>query len=108
MAKMNNGENVEKTTKEKIAVMQAFVDGKPIEICEVGGNWISLHPDWKGQEVCWNWEEYDYRVAPPKPKEIWVNEYPSYLVVHHAKDAALKNAFPDATRKAVLYREVVE
>lgn len=46
-----------KTTKEKIAVMQAYEDGKKIEICgkteKVWHNAIS--PDW-------NWAACDYRI----------------------------------------------
>lgn len=46
-----------KTTKEKIAIMQAYEDGKKIEICgkteKVWHNAIS--PDW-------NWAACDYRI----------------------------------------------
>ena len=57
------------TTVEKIAVMQAFEDGKNIEFkLREKGNW----------ETCdlpnWNWMECDYRIAeePPKMVEKWL------------------------------------
>lgn len=46
-----------KTTKEMIEVMQAFVDGKPIEYAYYD-EWFSIEdPDW-------DWCEKDYRIAP--------------------------------------------
>jgi len=57
------------TTREKIAVMQAFEDGKKIEIRVIhSDNWIFCE--------CpgWNWEYFNYRVKPepakPKYREI--------------------------------------
>jgi hypothetical protein len=46
-----------KTLQEKIAVMQAFADGKKIEICDSGvSNWRgSINPTW-------NWDLCNYRV----------------------------------------------
>lgn len=48
-----------KTTEEKIAVMQAYADGKEIE-CSAN-NWFSR---WTEEEPHWNWDAYDYRVKP--------------------------------------------
>lgn len=47
------------TTKEKIAVMQAFEEGKVIEVCGVApGQWaIATGPNW-------NWASYSYRIKP--------------------------------------------
>jgi len=54
-----------KTTQEKIAVMQAYVDGKKIE-------WLS-NGEWAGIEVpAWNWISYDYRVKQDPPREVFV------------------------------------
>lgn len=46
-----------KTTKEKIAIMQAYEDGKKIEICRKTENvWYNaILPDW-------NWAACDYRI----------------------------------------------
>ena len=50
------------TTKEKIEVMQAYAEGKKIQVREIGAkdwsNWgLSLEPDW-------NWCSCDYRIKP--------------------------------------------
>lgn len=50
----------EKTTKEKIAVMQAYEDGKTIQQ-DYHGEWVDIDvPEW-------NWATSDYRVMP-EPK----------------------------------------
>lgn len=60
-----------KTTKEKIAVMQAFVEGKKIQYTTPECN------DWGFIDAPeWNWLAYDYRIAhepklrPWKPEEV--------------------------------------
>lgn len=46
---------MEKTTKEKIEVMQAYEEGKKIEML-INGNWEFIaYPHW-------NWGQTDYRV----------------------------------------------
>lgn len=47
--------------REQIAVMQAFLDGKPIEC-----NWRTSPPHHWGScdDPIWDWEDRDYRVAP--------------------------------------------
>lgn len=54
-----------KATREKIAVMQAYADGKKIEFdAESKDVWES----WESrEEPNWNWEENDYRIKP-EPK----------------------------------------
>lgn len=48
-----------KTTAEKIAVMQAFLDGKKIEVSVYPGCW----GEWTHYvEPIWNWEENNYRI----------------------------------------------
>lgn len=48
------------TTKEMIDVMQAFVDGKKIEVkCK----W-DTETDWHSCEPKWDWYASDYRVKP--------------------------------------------
>jgi len=57
-------------TKEKIAVMQAFEDGKEIferPLCH-GGEWKSC------EYPTWNWVSREY-MAKEEPREIWVNVY---------------------------------
>jgi hypothetical protein len=66
------------TTAEKIAVMQAYVEGKEIQFCESGKEtWLDLNL--QDSEPRWNWERCDYRVKP-KPREWWfVDVYQSPL-----------------------------
>lgn len=55
------------TTAEKIAVMQAFEDGKKIEAGPPGTHY------WGPQATpSWNWELFNYRVKK-EPREFWVN-----------------------------------
>lgn len=67
-----------KTTAEKIAVMQAHLDGKTIQYRSKtsAGNWFS-HPNPE-----WNWEDCEYRVKT-EPRVIWVNEYSDGLNTWH-------------------------
>ena len=64
-----------KTTAEKIAVMQAYLAGKPIEITDA----YHVKP-WRGltnsREPHWNWYESDYRVAKtPHPHAALIHAY---------------------------------
>jgi hypothetical protein len=45
------------TIEEKIAVMQAFVDGKLIEFSYDGDHWRAI------TDPSWDWENVEYRVA---------------------------------------------
>lgn len=60
-----NIERCNMDTKQKIEVMQAFLDGRPIEVSHsVRGNdrrsgWSLLDRN----EPKWNWAELDYRIA---------------------------------------------
>jgi hypothetical protein len=56
-----------KTLQEKIAVMQAAADGKPIEYrvapyvgLPQGGNWVRIY---EGESATWDWKNFDFRVA---------------------------------------------
>lgn len=58
------------TLQEKIAVMQAFADGKTIQVCLQG------KPQDAGDCISpsWNWDMYEYMVKR-EPREWWVNVY---------------------------------
>lgn len=93
-----------KTTKEKMKVMQAFLDGELIQRQHVDYTeslWHTL-----GTEPVWDWLSYDFRVKP-EPRVIWVNEYDSYEVAHCSKGSAETGVRKDVTRVAVQYREVI-
>lgn len=51
-------------TKQKIEVMQAFLDDKEVEWRDarlINSKWTKLNPE---HTIDWNWEENDYRVKP--------------------------------------------
>lgn len=51
-------------TQQKIAVMQAFVDGKAIESRDKRLSGTAMWALWvPGDEPNWNWEQLEYRVA---------------------------------------------
>lgn len=53
---------------EHIAIMQAFKDGKPIQVKDCNSGWRDV------DNPSWDWVSAQYRLKP-KPMEIWVNEY---------------------------------
>lgn len=54
------------TTKEKIAVMQACVDGKQIQIIYYDDDkWVDWHSE---TDPVWNWGRCEYRIKPEEPK----------------------------------------
>ena len=55
------------TTAEKIAVMQAYEDGKAIQVSPIG---FAMWND-KSMPPLWNWAEYDYRIKPEEKKPTY-------------------------------------
>ena len=91
------------TLKEKIAVMQAALDGADMQITWDGAT--GWHDIYRPEEFDWNWGKYDYRIKP-QPKEIWVNEYDSEISAHRSRASAEEWCSKGGVTK--LYREVVE
>src|SRR6476659_8126448 len=56
-----------KTLAEMIAVMQAALDGKPIECGSLDNRWPWVLND----KPAWDWGAFDYRVAVTKPSVDW-------------------------------------
>lgn len=55
------------TTREMIAVMQAFEDGKKIQIADKGSkDWA----DYGMGEPVWDWDAFDYRIKPEEEKPV--------------------------------------
>lgn len=55
-------------TETMIEVMQAYTRGEIIQICDIQGDEESLG-DWEDiKEPSWNWDYFNYRVKPKKPK----------------------------------------
>lgn len=81
-----------KTTKEKIKVMQAFVDGKKIEHMMVphdlyaGGPWGPTGD--LPYEPLWDWVNYDYRIANKPKLRPWKPEEVPVLAMLRPKGAA--------------------
>lgn len=50
-------------TQEKIEVMQAYLDGKQIQLKDCDGKWVNW-TDAKHREPNWNWETGSYRIKP--------------------------------------------
>lgn len=89
------------STEEKIAIMQAFVNGVKVQYLSINSNasWEpSLNPSW-------NWARYNYRIAPEK---VWVNIYKStdnwYSSVFISRESADRFAGPG--RKACVEVEI--
>jgi len=62
------------TTAEKIAVMQAYLDGKPVELKLRG--WVGENCKYKqfspsSDTPRWDWATFDYRIAVTKPSINW-------------------------------------
>lgn len=54
-----------KTTKEKIVVMQAYDEGKQIQIKDGGyDDWSDWNADY---EPNWDWQQFKYRIKPEEP-----------------------------------------
>lgn len=102
--------NIEKT-KACIAVMQAYVDGKKIQIRDnPDKDWptTSVSPcDCDGwlptSSPSWDWLNWEYRIKP-EPRIIYVNEEPTYRPLAYADpDIAEQAKTPDTIAVAVPY-----
>lgn len=63
-------------TAEAIKVMQAFVDGEEIQLCEPLSK-LDSQVNWRDLtgEPGWVWHKFQYRIAP-KPREFWITIEP--------------------------------
>ena len=96
------------TTREKIAVMQAWLEGKTIQrrpLFPSKHGWITFIKAPEDPEPYWNFPSYEYRVKP-EPVESWAVQTPAGNVyLYSSADAA---RVPAATMggRVVLLREV--
>jgi hypothetical protein len=92
-----------KTLDEKIAVMQAAARGETIECCTHGSK------AWGGCNPSWNWDAWDYRVAPAKPREFLIvcmpTGQPYYAQEIHGGKSDL---FTFSPLKTIRLREIVD
>mgnify|MGYP003639436720 CR=1 FL=1 len=74
-----------KTTKEMIAVMQAYEDGETIQRQVSGGGiWTTVSSD----STVWDWRYFDYRVKPAESKKVMMQMWRDargYEVAYPAK-----------------------
>ncbi len=98
-------------TKEKIAVMQAFVDGEKIErrphYCALQvHDWYAVNQD----DLVWDWKNSDYRIAV-KPVECWVVVDKEHTAISACPTAAyaakLVLSFDEGVPSAAPYRAVL-
>ena len=96
-----------KTTKEKIAIMQAHADGKEIEYSFIKDSWYD------DKNPCWNWVDYNYRVkeAPEyipftfEDWEIMVDK----IAKHKTKPIIEKlKSFYDDSANGIYYNDLLE
>lgn len=67
------------TTKEKIAVMRAFDEGKPVEVqYHKTGSWSILHT-----APYWNWEAHNFRIKPESKLRLYTFEEMREAVKKH-------------------------
>jgi len=96
-------------TKEKIAVMQAAVDGKVVQ-CRLQSCDLDP-PPWRtgvDSEVNWNWGLFEYRIKP-EPMEIYINIYASGSIVPYNEKIMAENARRSGTAlRTVKFIEVIE
>jgi len=91
-------------TQEKIKIMQAFVDGKVIQVTARGGDWVDMS---QLDNPGWNWHGCTYRIKP-ESKVIWVNEGEVNMYVFSTEEEACRDAGPALIRTAIKYQEVIE
>lgn len=96
-----------KTLKEKIAVMQAALDGKEIDQSRkayADGEWIRCYDP---KTLNFNWEKYDYRIKP-KPLECWVNTYDGNISQGYDTENDARAVKINHVQRTVKMREVIE
>ena len=91
-------------TKKAIEVMQAYVDGKTIQVYDDDHlTWIdSIGP-------AWNWNFGSYRVKP-EPLECWITVFDGRVVskVHASEEDARKCVNPDENPEWTVKKVVIE
>lgn len=70
------------TTVEKIAVMQAYVDGKQIQLL-IGNKWKDWQPN---VELSWDWGRCVYRIKPEEKKPTYRPYKDTYEMIADYKE----------------------
>ena len=100
-----------KTTAEMIAIMQAYVDGKEIEMCAYGTcDWLVIPLN---RQPLWNWGDYSYRVKKQpeyipftfEDAEILMGKVVKHKTANHL--AAITSCFNETTNMGG-YKKLLE
>ncbi len=100
-----------KSLKERIAIEQAFLDGKETEWrLDDGGIWDKIYTGQNKDGYIFNWGKFDYRIKQ-EPMEFWVNVYEPNAGIcygfHETKNGAVSGKSPDCI-KTIKVMEVTE
>ena len=90
-------------TKQKIEVLQAYLDGKPIQI-GTGSQWVDYT---EGSEPLWKWSSFNYRVKP-EPMVLYANIYKNGVLTFNSEEMARSRATDAVIRTAVKFVEVID
>lgn len=93
------------STEDKIAVMQAYVEGKKIQsrCCfpkEID-NW---------EDCCdpvWNWGQFDYRIKP-EPRRFWIRRWGDNSMSAYESEKGARNGLTEIKRSKEEIFEVEE
>lgn len=87
--------------RDYLPLVQALADGLVIQYQKTDGTWID------NVEFSFDWPARRYRVKP-KPKEVWITEYPNGEVFSHANEESALFGRSQPTGVIRRYREVLE
>lgn len=89
------------STKRKIEVMQAFLDGKDIECRQLGFRYNGWHP---ATIPSWNWTECEYRVKTEVKAEVKAEVRGSELIQFNEVEGAAETMRAYMEGKKIQYR----
>jgi len=73
-----------KSTQEKIDIMQAYLDGKPLQLRHNDGDWRLMEKK-VGIDPTWQWGEMDYRIRP-EPRKFLLREFDERQMLEDVTD----------------------
>ena len=88
--------NIEET-KEAIRIMQAFVDGKEVEVMGLlkTSFWLSA------ETPCWDWNTSTYRIKPTATLRPWTaDEVPLGAIMRHKTDVSYRSLIGSTSNKS--------